>query len=129
MTSSRKKTGPLEGMSFRTKKTGTIDPQRLERAIDDILPSITRIRHTIHQNPEIALKEFDTASLVRKTLKSAGISPMKPFLQTDVVAVLKGKGQGKNVTLRADMDALPFQEKTGLPYASKERRSHACLRP
>jgi amidohydrolase len=101
--------------------------QQLSTNIDAILPGIVAIRHTLHQTPEIALKENKTAELIRKTLKTTGIRPLEPFLETDVVAILQGKKKGKNITLRADMDALPIQEKTGLPYASKSAGfMHAC---
>jgi len=101
--------------------------ERARNEINRIIPDIVNVRRTIHQNPEIALKEYDTAALVRKRLKAAGIDVRKPLLETDVVGILKGKGAGKNVTLRADMDALPLQEKTGLPYASKRHGyMHAC---
>ena len=101
--------------------------QQLNSEIKRILPEIVEIRHTLHQNPEIALKEYKTAELIRKTLKSTRIRLLKPFLETDVVAILDGKKKGKNITLRADIDALPIQEKTGLPYASKnDGFMHAC---
>ncbi|NVM26244.1 MAG: amidohydrolase [Desulfobacterales bacterium] len=101
--------------------------QSVEKLVDKILPDIVSIRHTIHQNPELALQEYDTAALIRKTLDSAGIRPLEPFLETDVVAILEGKEAGANVTLRADIDALPLQEKTGLPYQSKrDGLMHAC---
>jgi amidohydrolase len=88
---------------------------RLKEGVDKIIPDMVKVRHTIHQNPEIALKEFDTSALIRKLLKEAGIEVLKPFLETDVVAMVKGKRPGKNVTLRADIDALPLLEKTALP--------------
>jgi len=101
--------------------------QSVEKLVDKILPDVVSIRHTIHQNPELALQEYDTAALIRKTLDSAGIRPLEPFLETDVVAILEGKAAGANVTLRADIDALPLQEKTGLPYQSKrDGFMHAC---
>ncbi|HEX9910781.1 MAG TPA: amidohydrolase, partial [Desulfatiglandales bacterium] len=101
--------------------------QHLKTEVDRIVPEMVKVRHTIHQNPEIALKEFDTAALIRKLLRAAGIEVLKPFLETDVVAMVKGKRTGKNVTLRADIDALPLLEKTGLPYASKRKGTmHAC---
>lgn len=101
--------------------------QIIEKLVDRILPDIVSIRHTIHQNPELALQEYDTAALIRKTLESTGIRLLEPFLETDVVAILEGKGAGGNVTLRADIDALPLQEKTGLPYQSKrDGLMHAC---
>ena len=101
--------------------------QQLKTEIDMILPDIVEIRHAIHQTPEIALREYKTAELIRKTLKSTGLRPLKPFLETDVVAILHGRETGKNVTLRADIDALPIQEETGLPYASRSAGfMHAC---
>lgn len=101
--------------------------QPIKDEIDRILPEIVDIRHVIHQNPEIALEEYKTAELIRKTLKTTNIRLLEPFLETDVVAILKGGKKGKNVTLRADIDALPIQEKTDLPYASKRGGfMHAC---
>jgi amidohydrolase len=101
--------------------------QQLNREIDRILLHVVRIRHTLHQNPEIALGEHKTAELIRKAIKPTRIRLLKPFLETDVVAILQGKERGKNITLRADIDALPIQEKTGLPYASKNAGfMHAC---
>jgi amidohydrolase len=101
--------------------------QVVEKLVDRILPDIVRIRHTIHENPELALQEHDTATLVRKSLESTHLRLLEPFLETDVVAILEGRGPGRNVTLRADMDALPLQEMTGLPYQSKrDGLMHAC---
>jgi hippurate hydrolase len=109
------------------RKADATSIQNLKTQIARIVPDMVKIRRTIHQNPEIALKEFDTSALIRKRLKQAGIPVLKPFLETDVVAMVKGKKPGKNVTLRADIDALPLLEKTGLPYASKRKGTmHAC---
>lgn len=100
---------------------------RLKDGIDRILPDIMNIRHAIHQNPEIAIKEHQTAELIRKILGPTDIRLLEPFLETDVVGILEGQEKGKNVTLRADIDALPLQEKTGLPYASqRDGFMHAC---
>ena len=109
------------------KKADPTSIQNLKIQITRIAPDMVKVRHTIHQNPEIALKEFDTSALIRRLLKQTGIEVLKPFLETDVVALVKGKNPGKNVTLRADIDALPLLEKTGLPYASKRKGTmHAC---
>lgn len=99
---------------------------RIETIIDTLLPKVIEWRHQIHQNPEIALNEFKTSELVRTVLGDAGISLKDPFIGTDVVALI-GDVATPNVTLRADMDALPLFEKTGLPYAShNENIMHAC---
>jgi amidohydrolase len=114
-------------MSRNPRKAAAPSLENLKKQIAAILPSIVKIRHTIHQNPEIALKEFDTSALIRKLLRKAGIEVLKPFLETDVVAMVRGKRPGRNVTLRADIDALPLIEKTELSYASKRRGTmHAC---
>ena len=109
------------------RKADATSIQNLKTQIARIVPDMVKVRRTIHQNPEIALKEFDTSALIRKLLREAGIPVLKPFLETDVVAMVKGKKPDKNVTLRADIDALPLLEKTGLPYASKRKGTmHAC---
>jgi hippurate hydrolase len=113
--------------SLALKKSESADLRNIKSQIAGIVPDIVKIRHLIHQNPEIALKEFDTSALIRKLLRKARIEVLKPFLQTAVVAMVKGKKPGKNVTLRADIDALPLLEKTGAPYASKRKGTmHAC---
>jgi amidohydrolase len=104
-----------------------IDHQRIDKQISEILPEIIRIRHRIHRNPELAHKEHATAEFVREVLASLNIRIAKPYLGTDVVGIMDGNGPGDNVTLRADLDALPVPEKTGLAYRSKvEGISHAC---
>jgi amidohydrolase len=101
--------------------------RRVPDLVEGILPEVTEIRHRLHQAPELALEEHGTAALVRQTLAAVGLEPRRPLLGTDVVAVLQGAHAGPNVTVRADMDALPVQEKTGLPYQSQhDGRMHAC---
>ena len=113
--------------SRTTQKALPITLDRLKSEVNRVLPDMVKARHTIHQNPEIALNEFDTSAFIRKRLKEERIEVLKPFLETDVVAMVRGKRPGRNVTLRADIDALPLLEKTGLPYASKRKGfMHAC---
>jgi amidohydrolase len=85
------------------------------------------IRHQIHQHPETGFNETATATLVAKKLKDFGYQVTTGVAKTGVVGFLKGGKPGKTIGLRADMDALPMQEKTGLPYASKVPGvMHAC---
>ncbi|MFW6124972.1 MAG: M20 metallopeptidase family protein [Pirellulales bacterium] len=99
----------------------------IERYVDETLPRAREIRHAIHRNPEPALEEHDTAALVRRTLAETGAEIRAPLLGTDVVALLHGKEAGPHVALRADMDALPLEEKTGVPWSSQiPGRMHAC---
>ncbi len=95
--------------------------------VDNILPHIRKIRQQLHAHPEIALQEFSTSGYIRNRLIARGIHPLPPFLETDVVALVVGAAPGKNVTLRADMDALPLQESSDLAYRSTiPHMMHAC---
>lgn len=95
--------------------------------VDEVLPEVTEIRHLLHQNPELALQEQGTAALIRERLEPTGLLLLPPFLETDVVGILSGSGDGRNVTLRADTDALPLQEESGVPYQSRrDGCMHAC---
>lgn len=101
---------------------------RIRQEVEKRVGEITGIRRTIHRRPELAGEEFETAALIREKLRTVkGLNVQKPYLQTDVVALLNGKAPGANVTLRADIDALPMEEHTGLPYASEiPGRMHGC---
>jgi amidohydrolase len=85
------------------------------------------IRRRIHEHPEIAFEEVKTAALVSETLASLGIEHQTGVGRTGVVGHIRGARSGPTLLIRADMDALPMQEHTGLPYASKiPNRMHAC---
>src|ERR1700710_1608588 len=88
---------------------------------------LTAIRRDIHAHPELGLEEYRTSDLVARKLEEWGIEVHRGIGKTGVVGVLRnGNGQG-SIGLRADMDALPMQEATGLPYASTiPNRMHAC---
>ena len=74
-----------------------------------------------HQNPELSFRETKTAARLAKELRALGIQVTEGVGQTGVVGVLKN-GEGPTVLIRADMDGLPVEEKSGLPYASKARQ-------
>ena len=95
--------------------------------IDNIIPRVTDIRRHLHANPELSLKEFNTSEFVRNQLNSLNLEISPPVLDTDVIAFINSKNPGKNVTLRADMDALPVHEQSDLPYCSLNSGiMHAC---
>jgi amidohydrolase len=99
----------------------------IDNEVERILPQVKGARRHLHAHPELSLREFDTAGFVRSCLASPGIELMSPILETDVVALISGRQTGKNVTLRADMDALPMQEATALPHRSlHDNIMHAC---
>ena len=89
---------------------------------------ITQIRRTIHRHPEIGRKEFRTSKLIREKLAELGVDEIQSPVPTAVVGLIHGgKGPGRCVALRADIDALPVTEETGLPYSSEEPgMMHAC---
>ncbi|MEF9964979.1 MAG: M20 aminoacylase family protein [Comamonas sp.] len=96
-------------------------------AVQALAPEFVGIRHQIHAFPELAFEELRTSDLVAERLQSWGYEVHRGLGSTGVVGRLK-KGQGsRSLGIRADMDALPIQEKTGLSYASTlSGKMHAC---
>jgi|SRR6218665_118370 len=88
-------------------------------AADKIEPKVIAWRHDIHEHPELGNREVRTAALIADHLKSLGIEVKTNVGVTGVVGILKGGKPGPVVALRADMDALPVEEKNDLPFASK----------
>ncbi len=89
---------------------------------------LVAIRHDLHAHPEIGFEEVRTSGIVANLLEGWGITVHRGLGGTGVVGELKGKHDGnRRIGLRADMDALPIQEETGLPYASTvPGKMHAC---
>ena len=87
----------------------------------------TEIFEHLHQNPELSFEEFETTAFIRKILAQEGIEILDLPLKTGLVACIKGTKPGKKIAFRADIDALPLEEKTNLPYKSKNPgKMHAC---
>ncbi len=84
-----------------------------------VLPDLESIYKDIHSHPELSMQEKRTAGIAAERLRAAGYEVTTGVGKTGVVGVLRN-GDGPTVMLRADMDALPVREATGLPYASKE---------
>ncbi|MEM0038544.1 MAG: amidohydrolase [Zestosphaera sp.] len=96
---------------------------RLSKSLSDYVISL---RRDIHMFPELRFEEFRTAQLVADVLESMNIEVVKTA-GTGVVGVIKGRGNGRVVALRADMDALPIQEENDVPYRSRVAgKMHAC---
>lgn len=99
----------------------------LKELIQYSLPEAIKIRHAIHAHPELSNDEMNTSALVVHTLKNYGYEVSTGIGGTGVVAVLDSGKAGKTVALRADMDALPLQEKNDLPFQSTQPgKMHAC---
>ncbi|MFN4126987.1 M20 aminoacylase family protein [Pannonibacter indicus] len=98
--------------------------------IADLADEIASWRRDFHENPEIMYETVRTAAKVADLLRSFGLDEVVTGIgRTGVVGVIRGKngGAGRVIGLRADMDALPIEEMTGLPYASKTPgKMHAC---
>lgn len=93
---------------------------------DDFKNEMIRIRQALHEIPELGNLEHKTSEFIQKKLKSMGV-PFEVVLDTGIVALIKGKSSKRVVAFRADMDALPVSEETGVPYASKHNGCmHAC---
>lgn len=89
---------------------------------------IIACRRHLHQHPELSQEEFKTMEFVAERLRSYGIQPTTGVAKTGVVATIEGRNpQAYCVALRADYDALPLEECTGLPFASENKGvMHAC---
>ena len=102
-------------------------PGNLIDAIRQDHGALTAIRRDIHQHPELGLEEHRTAALVAEKLESWGIEVHRGVGKTGVVGVLRNGAGNRAIGLRADMDALPMTEATGLPWASTTPgKMHAC---
>ena len=98
--------------------------------VADLADEIVLWRRDLHENPELGYDVDRTASIVAERLEFFGCDEVVPGIgKTGVVGVIHGRKRGscRVLGLRADMDALPLEEITGLPYASKTKgKMHAC---
>lgn len=98
----------------------------LKAEAQTLAPAWQNIFRTLHQHPELGRAEHGTAALIRRRLTELNI-PHTPIADTGTVAVIEGAHPGRTLAFRADIDALPIQEATGLPYASRTPGvMHAC---
>lgn len=95
--------------------------------IEENIAKITSWRRTIHATPETAFEEFQTNRLCRGILSDLGIKVCADVAGTGIVALIEGGLAGPTIALRTDMDALPVQETTDLPFRSRiAGKMHAC---
>jgi hippurate hydrolase len=90
--------------------------------------NMAKWRRHLHQNPELGRDCYKTAKYIQERLKEFGITEIHTgYASTGIVAIIEGKASGRTIGLRADMDALPIKENTGMSYSSKnEGVMHAC---
>lgn len=94
---------------------------------EKFLSQVISWRRDIHSHPELSQHEERTAGIVSGVLEGLGLEVKRNVGGFGVVGLLRGNSEGKTIALRADMDALPLNEETGLPYASQTQNvMHAC---
>jgi amidohydrolase len=99
----------------------------LVEAAWEIGPEVVADRRYLHQHPEIAFEEENTARFVAEKLRALGLEVTTGIAKTGVLGLLRGGQPGKTVLLRADMDALPLEELNDVPYRSRTPGvMHAC---
>lgn len=101
--------------------------EEIRTIAEEIFETVKMIRRTLHQHPELEFHEVKTAELICTYLDTLGIPYQKNVAKTGIVGLIEVKGAKKTLLVRADMDALPVQEETDLPFKSQvEGVSHAC---
>jgi hippurate hydrolase len=121
-------------MAAETAKTAApvchplaMEPSPLIERMRELAPEMRAIRQDIHRHPELAYEEKRTAAIVAERLREWGIPVHEGIGGTGVVGVLAAGGSSRTLGLRADMDALPIREATGLAYESvHEGVAHSC---
>ena len=96
--------------------------------VKDFYPEMKALREDLHRHPELSYKEVRTSAIVIEKLKEYGVDEVRQVWNTGVVALIRGnRGEGKCIAIRADLDALPVTEDTGLEFSSENTGvMHAC---
>lgn len=99
----------------------------METYFQNMVEELRQMRRDLHKIPELGLKEYKTSAYIREKLEGFGITELETWLETGVVAAIRGKGKKEAVAFRADMDALPVTEQTGCDFTSEHVGCmHAC---
>ncbi|AXO94237.1 hydrolase [Bacillus anthracis] len=95
--------------------------------LERLTETLISIRRNLHEHPELSYEEFETTKAIKNWLEEKNITIINSNLETGVIAEISGNRNGPLIAIRADIDALPIQEETNLPYASKiHGKMHAC---
>lgn len=102
--------------------------EKIKKISSEIFDKVVGYRRQIHANPELSFHEYETSNFICEVLDDHGIKYKRGVVETGVVALIEGNNPTKKcIALRGDMDALPIQENTGLPFASQnDGVMHAC---
>jgi len=100
---------------------------KIKSAAATLLPKVIAIRRHLHKHPELSFQETQTSLYIQSVLKEHQIEFTSGHVKTGIVARIKGNTPGKTLALRADIDALPIEEKNKTPYTSINKGiMHAC---
>lgn len=95
--------------------------------LEQLTETLISILRNLHEHPELSYEEFETTKAIKNWLEEKNITIINSNLKTGVIAEISGNRNGPLIAIRADIDALPIQEETNLPYASKiHGKMHAC---
>ncbi len=101
--------------------------EKVEKLIDSVWEKVLCHRRWLHAHPELSGQEKNTSAYISRALTEMGLTPTENIGGYGVCAIIEGKGGDKCLGLRADFDALPLTEKTGLPFSSEDEGVfHAC---
>lgn len=100
--------------------------ENIKFEVNEIKDELIKIRRWLHENPELSMKEYNTTDFIIKKLREFGITNIQKIKNTGVVVLIEGNKE-KCLAIRADIDALPLQENSGLEFSSKTTNvSHTC---
>lgn len=101
-----------------------ITPEDIDQSAAAVQPQVVEWRRWFHQNPELSNREFNTSAKIAEILRDMGLEPKTGIAHTGITALIEGGKPGPLVAIRTDIDGLPVEEQTGLPYASTVRAEY-----
>jgi len=100
---------------------------KIEKLAHKYAPDFIKVRRHLHQKPELSFQEVETCAYIKEQLNLLGVTNVMPIAKTGLLATIQGGKPGGSILLRADIDALPINEKNSVVYASKNIGvMHAC---
>jgi amidohydrolase len=101
--------------------------EKISRLSKDLLPDLILLRRKLHQYPELSFKEFETSKRIAKELEQIGIPYYSGLNKTGIIGIIEGDKPGLTIGIRAELDALPISEESGVEYSSQNPNvMHAC---
>jgi amidohydrolase len=106
--------------------TAPASADRIRPAVRALAPALVAVRRDLHQHAELSTEEHRTQAVILDRLKALALDDVRAVAGTGATALIRGARPGPNLLWRADIDALPIVEETGLPFASTTKAMHAC---